>query len=76
MTRFGGTNGQATVPVSPTHETPTTLPAQQSATPDNRGQDAVARSATARGHVSYSDPGDGYDSATRWHADFELDGMR
>lgn len=70
--KFGGTSrqeradGHASAHVALAHETHPEG-AQRRATTDTGG-DATPSARPAR---TFSDPGDGYDSAIRWHADLE-----
>lgn len=71
LEKLGGSSGLADEPGAPTHESPSDSPlgrAQRLATTDTGG-DATPSARPA--HITFSDPGDGYDSAIRWHADLE-----
>lgn len=67
LEKLGGSSGLADEPGALAHETPP-VGAQRRATTDTGGD---AQPSSRPAHTSFSDPGDGYDSAIRWHADFE-----
>lgn len=65
LIELGGSSGSADVPDATQHKT-TPKRAQRVSTTNIGGQEGNASCPP-----TFSDPGDGYDSAIRWHADFE-----